>query len=403
MLFPAVEKLAIHGGRPVRQKSYPVHPEFGERENKFLQRVLASKQWGGFHDFVGKFEQLFAQFHDCEHGVATANGTLALEMALEASGIREGDEIVVPAHSFVSTASAVSRLRAVPVFVDINSTTYNIDANRLAAAITNKTKGVIVVHFGGQMADIDHIRKKLAGHDVMLIEDAAHAHGAEQHGQRAGSVGLCGVFSFQNSKAMTAGEGGILTSNDEDLASRARSLANHGRKTTLAGGFDHLRLGSNYRLTGIQAAILLAQLEHLPEQIRLRQQNAAALLKQIKTPGIGFQRAPEGTHVQTLHLLVGHIDEEIFGLERNEFVRAMNAEGIPCRPFYPHPLYRNPMYKNLPHRVEPCPVAELVCRNSFWLPQEVWMGSSTDTLDIRRAIEKIHEVYKPNTHLNRLQ
>ena len=402
MLVRAVRKLAIHGGQPVREKPYPASSGLGERENELLREVLASEQWGGYHDFVGKFEQLFAQLHDCEHGVAAANGTLALEMALEAAGIREGDEVIVPAHSFVSTASAVSRMRAVPVFVDIGSTTYNIDPERVAAAITDKTKGVIVVHFGGQMADMDSIQKALGEHDVMLIEDAAHAHGAEWHGRRAGSVGICGVFSFQNSKAMSAGEGGILTSNDEELASRARSLANHGRREE-QGGFHHFTLGSNYRLTGLQAAILLAQLERLPEQIRLRQENATILIEQLKTPGVHFQKAPEGANVQTLHLLVGRIDERLFGLERNEFVHAMNAEGIPCRPFYPHPLYKNPMYEGLPHRVEPCPVAEQACRDSFWLPQQVWMGNSTDTNDVRRAIEKIHEVYKPQPHLDKVQ
>ena len=402
MLVSTVKKLAIHGGRPVREKPYPACSGLLERENELLREVLASEQWGGFHDFVRKFEKLFAGLHDCEHGVAAANGTLALEMALEAAGIREGDEVIVPAHSFISTASAVSRMGAVPVFVDIDSTTYNLDAERLATAITDRTKAVIVVHFGGQMADVDGIGKALAKHDVMLIEDAAHAHGAEWHGRRAGSVGICGVFSFQNSKAMSAGEGGMLTSNDEELASRARSLANHGRRDE-EGGFHHFTLGSNYRLTGLQAALLLAQLERLPEQVRLRQENAGILMEQVKTPGIHFQQAPEGANVRTLHLLVGRIDEKLFGIERDEFVRAMNAEGIPCRSFYPHPLYKNPMYENLPHRAEPCPVAEQACRDSFWLPQQVWMGSSRDTIDIRRAIEKIHYLYKPQPHLDKVQ
>ena len=165
----------------------------------------------------------------------------------------------------------------------------------------------------------------------------------------------------------------------------------------------HVDLGYNYRLSELNAAVALAQLERLPKQIKLREDNADALIADLTASGLSFQDPLQGANVWTLYLLAGRINEELYGLDRDEFVRAMNAEGIPCRPFYPHPLYRNPMYENLPHRVEACPVAEQACHDSFWLPQRVLMGSSEDTEDIRRAIEKIHEVYKPRSHTGKVQ
>jgi dTDP-4-amino-4,6-dideoxygalactose transaminase len=139
----------------------------------------------------------------------------------------------------------------------------------------------------------------------------------------------------------------------------------------------------------------LVQLERLTEQVRLRERNLKVLQAALRAPGIAFQTAPQGANVQTLYLLVGRVDSEVFGISRDEFVAALGAEGIPCRPFYPHPLYANPMFSQLPHRVEPCPVAERACKESFWLPQGTLMGSEEDTLDIGRAIAKIYDVVKP--------
>ena len=396
MLVSEVSKLALYNGSPVRKDPYPCWPVSGPREQELLLEVLASGKWGGYHEFVGRFESLFAQMHDCEHGIAVANGTLALELALTAAGIQPGDEVVVPAHSFISTASAVSRVGAIPVFVDIEEETFNIDPDKIGGALSPKTRAAIVVHFGGLMADVDRIAKVAGKHDLIVIEDAAHAHGAEWKGKRAGSFGLCGTFSFQNSKVMSAGEGGIITTNDDEFAARARSLADSGRRPD-QGWFRHFELGSNFRITGFQAAILLAQIERLVEQVQRRQKNFDAVREALQRPGVRLQQAPESAAPHTLYLLAGRIDEELFGVDRNEFVRAMRAEGVPCSPFYPHPLYKNPMYETLAHRVEPCPVAEQVCRDSFWFPLRTLMGSKEDALDIIRAIDKVHQAYKPAT------
>ena len=402
MLSGMAQKLAMHGGKPVRTDAYPAWPLARAREEELLRQVLASPHWGANSPLVGEFERLFAQVHDCEFGIAAANGTVALEMALHAAGIVAGDEVIVPAHSFIATATAALRLGAVPVFVDIGRDSYNLDLDKADAAVSPKTKAVIPVHFGGSLVDIARLEEFAARHNLAVIEDAAHAHGAEWNGLRAGSFGVAGVFSFQNSKVMTAGEGGLVVTNDEALASRARSFANCGRKEG-RGWFEHFDLAPNYRLSGLQAAVLLAQLERLTEQIRLREQNAERLLREIETPGIFFQQTPRKTTIHSRYLLVGRVEEETLGVSRDEFVRAMTAEGIPCSPFYPHPLYKNALFERHPCRVESCPVAEQACRDSFWLPLRTLMGSEQDTLDIARAIGKIHEVFKPAGASARIQ
>ena len=269
-----MKKLAVHGGTPVRTSPYPVWPVSGPREEELLRQVLFQPQWGGYNEHVGQFEELFAGLHDARYGIACANGSLALELALSAAGIGPGDEVVVPAHSFIATAAAVSRVGATPVFVDIDRETFNLDLVKTEKTLGLNTKVVIAVHFGGLMCDMEELSRIAAQKGVRIIEDAAHAHGAEWNGLRAGGTGWAGTFSFQNSKSMTAGEGGLVLTSDPELAAMARSLANGGRRSD-GGWFEHFELGSNLRLSGLQAAVLLAQLERLPAQIRLRTENAA--------------------------------------------------------------------------------------------------------------------------------
>jgi dTDP-4-amino-4,6-dideoxygalactose transaminase len=395
-----VTKLALHGGRPVRDTPYPPWPVSGPREEELLRQVLFSDQWGGYHPYVAEFEHLFAHLHDATQGIAVANGSVALEVALQALGIRPGDEVIVPAHSFIATATAVSRVGAKPVFVDIERETFNIDPGAIEAAMSPNAKAVIIVHFGGLLVNMDQIAKTVEKTGLAVIEDAAHAHGAEWMGRRAGSMGRIGTFSFQNSKSMTAGEGGLLITSDEALAARMRSLINCGRRPD-EGWFHHFELATNLRLTGLQAAVLMAQLERLPDQIRIRQRNRALLDENLKTPGVHLQALPEGATVHTHYILPGWVEENKLGASRDELVAALNAEGVPVRPFYPHPLYRNPVYEKAPHRKTECPVAEQAVKDSFWLPQRVLMGTEADTLDIVRALEKVYEAYKPRT--NRVQ
>jgi len=360
----------------------PKWPVWGERELELLRQTLESGVWGGFNEGVTRFEDAFAAFQQCRYGVSAFNGTVALETALEVCGVGPGDEVIVPAISFISTATAVSRVGALPVFADIEPLTFNLDPERAAAAVTPQTKAIIAVHFGGLMADLERLLPLAAGRNLILIEDAAHAHGSEWNLRRAGSFGLAGAFSFQNSKVMTAGEGGLLTTNDAGFAERARAFINQGRRAG-AGWFFHYTLGTNFRMTAFQAAVLQAQLERLPEQIGLRARNQRLLREELaEVRGLRFQEVPAQATAHSWYLLLGRIDAARFGMTRDEFQRAVTAAGIPCTPFYPHPLYGNPLYRQGGCRVAPCPVAEECVRDAFWFPHRVLMADE----------ETIHEI-----------
>jgi dTDP-4-amino-4,6-dideoxygalactose transaminase len=364
----------------------PNWPVWGEREAELLREVLESERWGGYHEFVGRLEKEFAAFQHCAHGVSAVNGTVTLEMALEAAGVGQGTEVIVPAISFISTATAVSRMGATPVFVDIEPYTFNMDPARAAAAVSPRTRAIIAVHFGGPMADMDRLAALAREHTLVLIEDAAHAHGSEWRGKRAGSLGLAGSFSFQNSKVMTAGEGGILLSNDAEFAARVRSIADQGRRPG-GGWFHHYTLGTNYRITAWQAAVLLAQLERLPEQICHRARNAALLRAETaRVPGLRWQEIPALATANSWYLMLGRIAAARFGKTRDEFQSAMVAAGVPCTPFYPHPLYGNPLYREGGCRTEPCPVAEACITDAFWFPCRVLMSAEEDIRELARLI-----------------
>jgi dTDP-4-amino-4,6-dideoxygalactose transaminase len=370
--------------------SIPKWPIANERELELLRQVLQSGRWGGYHEFVTRFENDFARFQHSAYGVSASNGTVALEMALAAAGVGPGDEVIVPAISFISTATAVSRVGGTPVFVDIEPYTFNMDPDRAGAAIGPRTKAMIPVHFGGAMANMDRLMAVASRRGLTVIEDAAHAHGSEWRGRRAGSIGLAGSFSFQNSKVMTAGEGGILTTSDADFAERLRALANQGRRSG-GGWFHHYTLGSNFRLTAFQAAVLIAQLERLPAQIQLRATNARILREALADlPGLTLQQAPPEASVHSYYLWMGRIDAASFGATRDAFAKALAGRDIPLT-YYPHPLYANPVYQQYPCRVEPCPVAEATIQDAFWMPHRMLMGSEQDTMDIAKALREARQ------------
>lgn len=383
-------ELALFGGEPLRTEPYPPWPALGPGDLEGVRAILESAAWGGGHPEVEQFETLFGTCHDAAHGIAVSSGTAALELALEAAGIGPGDEVIVPAHSFVATASAVCRVGAAPVFADIDPASFNLSPDSAAEAVSAKTRALIVVHFGGVMAEMDRFGELAEERGLLLIEDAAHAHGAEWYGQRAGGIGLAGAFSFQNGKAMSAGEGGMVVSSDDELAAKARSLANAGRRPG-RGWFEHFEVGTNCRMTAVQAVLLRQQLERLPEQIRRREANAAALAEELaEADGIVLQGAPDGATAQTRYLVPGRVLEDRFGCGRDRFVEALAAEGIPVRPFYPHALYWNPLFERQPHRAMDCPAAERACREAFWLPMSVFMGAEEDARDAGRATVKVH-------------
>ncbi len=347
--------------------------------------VLENGQWGGFHPFVAEFEQSFAAYQHSRHGISTFNGTVSLELALTALGIGPGDEVIVPAVSFISTATAVSRAGALPVFVDIEPYSFNIDSRRVEQAITSKTKAVMAVHFGGPLCRMDELLSLCRQREIYLIEDAAHAHGSEWRGQRAGSFGIVGSFSFQNGKALCAGEGGMLVTSNDEIAEHLRSVANQGRVVGRSF-YEHHRIGTNFRLTGFQAAVLLAQFERLPAQIATRTRHAALLKAKLSdVPEIVWQQVPDEVTQHSHYLLPGRLVNA--RISRNEFQQRLEEAGIPCTPFYPHTLYNNPVYRvDGSCRVMPCPVTEQHVEDAFWLPHRLFLADEQTILQTAGTI-----------------
>jgi dTDP-4-amino-4,6-dideoxygalactose transaminase len=363
----------------------PEWPRSDEREAELLREVLNSPQWGGFHPFVQEFERSFAAYQHTKHALSAANGTLTLELALQVLGIGPGDEVILPAISFISSASAISRVGAIPVFVDIGENSFNLDAERVKEAISPRTKAVMAVHFGGVLCEIPALQTICDAHGLILIEDAAHAHGAEWLGQRAGSFGRIGSFSFQNGKVLTCGEGGALVMSDDGLAEQARSLANCGRKLG-CNFYEHYRIGTNFRMTAFQAAVLICQLERLPAQIKRRTDNAK-LLKHLLAgvEEIIWQEEPAEQTQNPQYLLTGRLKNS--ALDHREFCAELSAKKIPCAPFYPHTLYQNPVFQHAECRVMPCPVAEARLHDAFWLGHRLLLSDEETIHECAEVIQ----------------
>ncbi|MGH9666303.1 MAG: DegT/DnrJ/EryC1/StrS family aminotransferase, partial [Bryobacteraceae bacterium] len=338
------------------------------------------------------FEGAFADYHQARFAISASNGTVTLEAALRAAGIGPGDEVLVPPITFIATATAVLRVGATPVFADIELATGNLDPARLKEAITPATRAIVPVHFAGHPADMDAILEIAREHGLIVLEDAAHAHGASWKGRMVGSFGHFGSFSFQQSKNMTAGEGGILITNDEDLAAEARAIANQGRRPG-GGWYEHVSLGTNLRLTGWQAAILLCQLARLPAQLEKRARNTRLLADMLRDTGAVLP--PEVDRRVTSHgyyLYLLRIDEAALpSLAKDLFVRALAAEGIPGVSSYPYPIYENAVFASYPHRRLACPQAEKFCRECFWLSHEILLAGEEDLHDVAQAIMKVRD------------
>jgi dTDP-4-amino-4,6-dideoxygalactose transaminase len=374
-----------------------------------LEVLDSGKWWWG--DRVKEFEAKFAAFQDAKYGISCVNGTAALEICCVAAGIGAGHEVITTPYTFVGTAAAILRANAIPVFVDVEPETMNLDPSKIEAAITPRTKGIMPVHFGGLPCDMEKINKIAKKHDLIVIEDACHAWGTKFNGKGAGALGDLGAFSFQMSKNITAAEGGIVLSDNELLADAARSYANVGRGKG-GGWYQHFRLGTNYRMTELQAALLLSGLTRLEAQTKKRQENAEFLNEEIsKIPGLKIMREDKRAHPRSYHLYgFRFIAEEWDGVTRAQFVKAMSAEGIGLSTGYPYPLYKNPMFiesrkgargcpRTCPylegHEIDytkaHCPGAEQVCREILWFSQVILLGSRNDMKDIVKAAKKVRD------------
>lgn len=399
------KELAINGGEKTIKRTFP-WPVFDNSDVEAITGITRSGEWANpdCKGYVEKFEKEFADFCGSRYALSCVNGSVALRLALIAAGVKPGDEVIVPPYTFIATASIVIEANCVPVFVDIDPDTYNLDATRIEDAITERTRAIIPVHFAGLACDMDRIMDIAKKHKLIVIEDAAHAHGGEYKGKKLGTIGHAGSFSFQSSKNLTAGEGGMIVTDDEAYYERMNSLRNVGR---IKGGewYEHHYLGCNYRITQFQAALLSQQLRRLDSQTRTRDANGrylTSLLASVK--GIKPLIRSEHATLHTYHLYILRYDKAAFGgLSKKEFAAMLSAEGVPAFMGYPEPLYKQPVFQQknflcyaIPDYVDytnvSCPVTEKACyEEGVWILQHAMLGTREDMEDFARAIRKIQE------------
>ena len=397
---------AILGGTPVGAEQAPGWPPVREEMKRALLAVFESQNWTrhtGTH--VDAFEKEFAEFIGCRRAVAVVNGTVSLQTILCGLRLQPGDEVIVPAYTFIASALAVLEAGGVPVFCDIDPDCYLIDWDHAEQLVTERTKAVMPVHIAGNACDMDRAAAFARRHGLAVIEDAAQAHGTAWNGRRLGSLGTAGSFSFQASKNMSAGEGGIITTNDEDLAERMWSIHTLGRQR---GGawYGHYNRGSNYRMSEFQAALLRPQLETILDENRRRAENAAYLDRLLQgVPGLGVIGQLPHVSDRCYHLYIFKFDATRFaGMSRRLFIRAMAAEGIPCAPGY-NPLYREPLFGRIAEeypasfltnkaradysRVR-CPVTERVAtEEAVWIPHRFLMTRRENMEKVAEAAARI--------------
>lgn len=412
-----MSELAIKGGAPVVNrplgKPWPI---YGDLERQYLNEVLESGIWwrGGWSDDqiekskVASFERAFAAYQDAAYGVAVTNGTQALECALKALGIKPGDEVIVPAATFVATATAVILVNAIPIIVDIDPATFQISPEAVEAAITSRTAGIIPVHYCGYPCDIDRLNDIAYRHGLFVLEDCAHAHGTIYRGRKLGARGHAGAFSLQMGKTLTCGEGGIVLTNDEELAKLVFSYHHIGR---VAGApfYEFHRVASNLRMTEWQGAIALAQLSRFDEQANIRDANARRFedgLREI--PGVAPLERVEGLERWVFYFYAWRFVKEEWpeGVTRDKFMQALSAEGVPVHLGHLQPIYQNPLFieRNFgpvawPAGVDApdysavyCPNCERVYREEgIHMPHAIFLGGPEDIDLMLDAIRKVRE------------
>lgn len=402
-------KPAILGGAPVRTAPFPSWPVADRREEDDLTRVIRSGRWGrGVGEEVTRFERAYATLTGAAHCLATANGTSALLASLAALDVGPGDEVIVPPYTFVATINVVLARHALPIFVDTDRDTFQIDARKVAAAITDRTRAIVPVHLGGSAADLDTILAAAAPRNIPVLEDACQAHLAEWKGRKVGTYGRAGCFSFQASKNLNCGEGGAIITSDGAFAESCYAFHNNSRGRANTGAdFSYRGSGLNLRLTEMQAALLLAQMTRLEDQSRRRDENAAYLTRLLKEiPGITPAAKHSGCTRNAYHLYMFKYDAAPFaGLSRARFLQALRAEGVPASGGY-SPLDREPVlertlssrgYQRLygdnaftawRARTQ-CPENDKLCAEAVWLTQTMLLGPREDMEQIADAVRTI--------------
>jgi len=399
--------LAILGGpKAVAGRICADWPVYDDEEYRQLNEVIAGSVWGatGFGPKIAELNRTWASYCGTRRSVALANGTVTMELSLRALGVLPGMEVVVPAWTFMATAVAVLHAGCVPVFVDVDPNNLCIDPTAVEQNISSRTRAIIPVHFAGHPSDMDRIMALARRHDLLIIEDAAQAHGAIWRGRKMGAFGVCGSYSFQQSKNLQCGEGGSVVTDDDDLADRLHfTLSKFGRRQGSSHEpFAHYELGGNANMTEFQAAVALAQFTRLEDQTDHRARNATKLSNWLENiDGIDPLPVDKRVNRHGNHLFVVRYDSAAFsGLCRADFIAAAKAEGVPCFALYPRPLFEEPMYDlermvvagtELAIRPTPCPNTRQACADIVAFPQSMLLASSSEIELLPLAIEKIQK------------
>lgn len=333
-----MSELAILGGKKTRAESYPAWPVWDQRDIDAVTEVIKSGRWGGYPYPGPKTDELAKKFAEMQGGgyaVPMVNGTITMEVALRAAGIGWGDEVIVPAYTFQATASAPMGAGAIPVIVDVDPETYCIDPKAAEKAITPKTRAIIPVHLGSNMADMDAIMALAEKYNLIVVEDCAHAHGAKWRGMGAGTIGHFGSFSLQSSKTLTAGEGGILLCKSAEHAALAASIVDCGRPHALGGGGEDenglAMQGGNFRMSELQSALALTGVDRFPEQAKQREAMAAYMDESLsEITGVRVLKHDERHTTRSFYRYIFAINPEDFGVEHDVLCAALDAEGVEC-------------------------------------------------------------------------
>jgi dTDP-4-amino-4,6-dideoxygalactose transaminase len=405
-------KLAIRGGEPMRTKKAHPWPVWDkDRDEAPVLAALRSGVWSR-KETVAKFEQEYASLIGAKRCLATTNGTMALVTALNALEIGVGDEVLVGPYTFIASVNAILAAGALPIFVDTDPDTFLVDPDRMEGRITPNTRAILPVHINGLPADMDRINAIARKHKLLVVEDACQAWMSELNGRKCGALGDLGCFSFQNSKNLTCGEGGAVVGNDDAVMNRAYSFHNfgmaHNEPTEIKG--QAVRLGMKCRLSEYQAAILLAQMTRLEEQSQRRWENANHLSARLREiPGITPARLNHGVTRVSYYKYPFRFQSEPFGgVARQQFIRAIRAEGVPCSSPKPVPLNRQPFFEDvlnsrnfqkmyskrqLDHcrQQNHCPANDKLCGEAVYFSQRLLLGTKQDTDKIADAFLKVYE------------
>ena len=370
--------------RPSARSIIPVcEPTLDGNELKYVQQAVETNWISSAGGFIRDFEARFAEECGAKYGIACANGTVALHLALATLGLEPGDEVIIPAFTMIATINAVTYCGATPVLVDNELDFWQMDGEDVARKITPRTKAIIPVHIYGHPVDMDALNELACRHGITVIEDAAEAHGAEYKGRRTGGLGAAAAFSFYGNKILTTGEGGMITTNDQDIARLAWNLRDHAFSSERH--FWHKFVGFNYRMTNLQAAVGLAQVERLNELVAARRRNAAhytSLLRDI--PGI--TTPPEAPWAKNVFWMYGiMVERDSFGMNRDQLRSVLADNGIETRTFF-IPMHCQPVYWNT-FKGQRFPVAERLCRDGFYLPS----SSSLTINEIERVAAAISD------------